>query len=227
MTASSWRPKPSPSLPSGSGKELGNWGHFALDILSMATFVPPPLMFVGVGAAASNAGWHAIKGDYLTSGTSLAIPVPGLAFTKLAEVDGVMKAGAVVIGAVIAARGSKVGNAFQNAAARADKVAGQAKVWLKELEVTTTEVAEAGAQNVTKATKAGYTTEKALQKDVAEKIPDSTMQGAFKTTCKGTSTGDRQVGVYDEKSGSRIEIKTGVSNPAYPLQEIRRGLILM
>lgn len=61
------------------------WGHLVLDILTLATFTPPPFNAVGIGAAATNATWHAIEGDYSMAGLSLATAVPGLAFGKIAK----------------------------------------------------------------------------------------------------------------------------------------------
>lgn len=68
-----------------------HWGHLALDILTLATFAPPPFSAVGVAAAGANATWHAIDGDYAMAGLSLAAAVPGLAFVKIAKS---MKSGA-------------------------------------------------------------------------------------------------------------------------------------
>ena len=61
------------------------WGHSVLDILSLATFIPPPFDVIGIGAAVTNATWYAIEGDYTNAGLSLAAAVPGLAFTKLVK----------------------------------------------------------------------------------------------------------------------------------------------
>ncbi|GEL93851.1 hypothetical protein CCO02nite_05090 [Cellulomonas composti] len=68
-----------------------HWGHLVLDILSVATFAPPPFDMVGVAAAATNATWYAIDGDYGTAGLSLAAAVPGLAFAKTAKGAGPVK----------------------------------------------------------------------------------------------------------------------------------------
>jgi len=62
-----------------------NSGHCVLDILSLTTFAPPPFAAVGFAAAALNATWYAIDGDYLNAGLSLAVAVPGLAFVKIAK----------------------------------------------------------------------------------------------------------------------------------------------
>ncbi|MCA0294149.1 MAG: hypothetical protein LCH96_02335 [Actinobacteria bacterium] len=62
-----------------------NSGHCVLDILSLTTFAPPPFSAVGFAAAAVNATWYAIDGDYLDAGLSLALAVPGLAFVKIAK----------------------------------------------------------------------------------------------------------------------------------------------
>jgi hypothetical protein len=86
------------------------WGHPVLDILSLATFIPPPFDVIGIGAAATNATWYAIDDDYTSAGLSLAAAVPGLAFTKL------MKGAKVARSASAAAMAEK-------AAAEADEVA--------------------------------------------------------------------------------------------------------
>lgn len=64
---------------------IGHWGHQVLDILSLSTFAPPPFDAIGVGAAATNATWYVVQGDYTDAGLSLAAAVPGLAFTKIAK----------------------------------------------------------------------------------------------------------------------------------------------
>lgn len=84
------------------------WGHSVLNILSLATFAPPPFSVVGVGAAATNATWYAIDGDYADAGLSLAAAVPGLVFTKVAK-------------------GVKDGVAAEKVAAEADDVAKAAR----------------------------------------------------------------------------------------------------
>lgn len=83
---------------------ISDWGHVVLDILSVATFAPPPFTAVGVAAAVTNATWHAIDGDYVAAGLSLAVAVPGLAFGKIAK-------------------SAKAGQAAQKAAAEADDIA--------------------------------------------------------------------------------------------------------
>ncbi len=86
------------------------WGHSVLDILSLATFIPPPFDVIGIGAAATNATWYAIEGDYTNAGLSLAVAVPGLVFTKL------VKSSKVATSASGAA-------AAEKAAAEADEIA--------------------------------------------------------------------------------------------------------
>lgn len=209
-------------------ERVGHWGHFALDILSMTTFAPPPFMFIGVGAAASNASWYAIEGDYLMAGISLATAVPGLAFTKLAEIGGATKAGAVVIGAVAAAKGSKVGNAFKVAADRADKVAGQAKIWANGTKETAKEAAERGARTITTATKGGFVNEKAFENWVAKMIPGSTTQKTLKTNCKGAICSVRRdVDIYHEKTGACIEVKIAHRNLDHSLLEVKKDVELL
>ena len=86
---------------------IQHWGHLVLNILSLATFVPPPFTVIGMAAAATNATWYAIDGDYASAGLSLAAAVPGLAFGKIAK-------------------GVKAGAAAEKAAAEADNVANAA-----------------------------------------------------------------------------------------------------
>lgn len=85
------------------------WGHSVLNILSLATFVPPPFNVIGVGAAATNATWYAIEGDYTNAGLSLAAAVPGLAFTKLVKsVKATKSAGAAAAAEKVAAQADDV-----------------------------------------------------------------------------------------------------------------------
>ena len=92
------------------------WGHLVLDILTLSTFAPPPFNAVGVGAAATNASWYAIEGDYVKAGLSLAAAVPGIAYRKVAKVATTAK------GATAAANAEK-------AAAQSDDVAKAARGW--------------------------------------------------------------------------------------------------
>lgn len=64
---------------------LQKWGHTVLNILTLSTFAPPPFNTVGVAAAATNATWYAVEGDYNAAGLSLAAAVPALSFTKIAK----------------------------------------------------------------------------------------------------------------------------------------------
>lgn len=92
------------------------WGHLVLDILTLATFAPPPFNAVGAGAAATNATWYAVEGDFGMAGLSLAAAVPGLAFGKIAKGANAAKDTATV------AKAEKAG-------AKADTVAKAAKGW--------------------------------------------------------------------------------------------------
>ena len=85
-------------------QRIQHWGHLVLDILSLATFIPPPLTVIGVAAAATNATWYAIDDDYAMAGLSLAAAVPGLAFGKIAK-------------------GVKAGAAGEKTAAESDNIA--------------------------------------------------------------------------------------------------------
>gem|GEM_PF-5181892 len=89
--------------------QVQRWGHSVLDVLSLATFIPG-LTGVALAAAATNATWYAIEGDYTNAGLSLAAAVPGLAFTKILKgAKAVKSAGAAT--------------AVEKAAAEADDVA--------------------------------------------------------------------------------------------------------
>lgn len=92
------------------------WGHLVLDILTLATFAPPPFNAVGAGAAATNATWYAVEGDFGMAGLSLAAAVPGLAFGKIARGANAAKDAATVAKA-------------EKAAAKTDGVAKAAKGW--------------------------------------------------------------------------------------------------
>lgn len=63
---------------------IQHWGHLVLDILSLATLAPMPIRAVGIAAAATNATWYAIEGDFAKAGLSLTLLVPMLAFAKVA-----------------------------------------------------------------------------------------------------------------------------------------------
>lgn len=98
---------------------LQHWGHIVLDILTLATFAPPPFSVVGapvgVAAAATNATWYAIEGDYGAAGLSLAAAVPGLAYLKIAKAA---KAGAAA--EKLAAESDNVAKAANEIRAGAD-----------------------------------------------------------------------------------------------------------
>lgn len=96
------------------------WGHSVLDVLSLATFAGPPFTVVGVAAAATNATWYAIEGDYAMAGLSLAVVVPALAFVKIAK--GVKTA-------VVAEKGAKAATQVEQAAKRSADVAKRASLW--------------------------------------------------------------------------------------------------
>ena len=92
------------------------WGHLVLDILTLSTLTPPPFSAVGVAAAATNATWYAIEGDYGVAGLSLAAAVPGLAFAKIAK-------------GATATKGAATAAKAEEAATKADDVARAAKAW--------------------------------------------------------------------------------------------------
>ena len=64
---------------------LKQWLHVILDVLALATFLPFPFGAIGVAAAAVNATWYALEGDFASAGLSLATAVPGVAFGKVAQ----------------------------------------------------------------------------------------------------------------------------------------------
>ena len=93
-----------------------HWGHLVLDILTLSTFAPPPFSAVGVAAAATNATWYAVQGDYGMAGLSLAAAVPGLAFGRIAK-------------GATAAKGAATAANAEKAAAKSDDLATVAKLW--------------------------------------------------------------------------------------------------
>ena len=97
-----------------------HWGHVVLDILSLATFAPPPFVVVGVAAATTNATWYAIDGDYAAAGLSLAAAIPGLAFAKIAK-DA--KAGVAI------EKSAGAASEIENAAAKSAAVAERSGAW--------------------------------------------------------------------------------------------------
>lgn len=102
---------------------IQHWGHLVLDILSQATFAPPPFTAIGVTAAATNATWYAVDGDYGDAGLSLAAAVPGLAITKVGQdLSAAAKAKA-------AREGSAAAVAAKARATIADEVSTTAKLW--------------------------------------------------------------------------------------------------
>jgi hypothetical protein len=92
------------------------WGHLVLDILTLSTFAPPPFSAVGAAAAATNATWYAIDGDFGAAGLSLAAAVPGLGFTKIAK-------------ATASAKASTTALNTERVAAESEKVAKAARWW--------------------------------------------------------------------------------------------------
>jgi hypothetical protein len=92
-----------------------HWGHLVFDMLTLATFAPPPFSAVGIAAAASNATWYAIDRDYGMAGLSLAVAVPGLAFVKIA------KGATATKGAATAAKAEKAATKSVDVAKAAQK----------------------------------------------------------------------------------------------------------
>ena len=95
---------------------IQDWGHLVLDILSLATLRPAALQRHRVAAAATNATWYAIDGDYVMAGLSLAAVVPGLAFGKIAT-------------SATAAKDAATATKAAKAAAESDDVAKAARLW--------------------------------------------------------------------------------------------------
>ncbi|MFT3943204.1 MAG: GH-E family nuclease [Ancrocorticia sp.] len=99
-------------------KWIHRWGHTVLNILTLATFAPPPFNTVGTLAAATNASWYAIAGDYSAAGLSLAATVPRLSFTKIADAGKRIKANSVAAARAVTkgARSAKAASKHQDAA---------------------------------------------------------------------------------------------------------------
>lgn len=117
-------------------EKIERWGHTVLNILSLATFAPPPFDAIGVAAAVTNATWYAIQGDYAEAGLSLAAAVPGLAFTKIAKAAKV--GGQAEKGAAAVARGRTAATGSVKAtAAESEEVAGASAAFKKAAEAET------------------------------------------------------------------------------------------
>lgn len=186
-----------------------HWGHEILDILSLATFAPPPFAVVGIAAATTNATWYAINSDYRKAGLSLAVAVPGLAFVKIAE--GV-KAG--VTAEQTAAEASDVAKAATSIEAGAKKIIDR-------------ELAEAGAARVAKSPQ-NFGLERDAEDIVAREFPGSTTQRRFNPPgCQvSVCLGQRRVDVWVPPNKA-IEIKIGMTNGPHAKVEIEKDLALL
>jgi hypothetical protein len=192
-----------------AGHWVQHWGHEVLDILSLATFAPPPFAVVGVAAAATNATWYAVGDDYRKAGLSLAVAVPGLAFVKIAEAA---KAGVTAEHA--AAEASDVAKAVMSIRVAADRTINR-------------ELAEAGAARVAKSPRT-FRLERDAEDMVAREFPGSTTQMRFNPPgCQVlVCPGQRFVDVWVPPK-TAIELKIGFRNDAHALQEIQKDLALL
>lgn len=104
--------------------KIERWGHTVLNILSLATFAPPPFGAIGVAAAVTNATWYAIDGDYAEAGLALAAAIPGLSFGKFVKAG---KEGVAV--AKSAVDGGEAGVKIVDSAAQSAKLSKVASAW--------------------------------------------------------------------------------------------------
>jgi hypothetical protein len=210
----SWNPRHywtcATAVAEAAGRWVQHWGHELLDILSLGTFAPPPFTVVAIGAAATNATWYAIEGDYGKAGLSLAAAVPGLAFTKLAE-------------------GAKAGATAERAAAQADEIARTARASrMSVVLLTDRELAEAGAVNVVRGSPR-FRLEADARDGYVRQHPGSTPEKSIRLhepDCLADCLGARRVDVL-ESSGKAVEIKIGINNDEYAMREIKKDLALL
>ncbi|GAB4012011.1 putative toxin [Nocardioides ultimimeridianus] len=164
-----------------------HWGHQILDILSLATFVPPPFGLIGVGAAATNATWYAVEGDYANAGLALAAAVPGLAFGKIVKLAkaGTVAAQSTAAAIIVAARAETV-------------VAPIVKLWRPAMNVAE-HAAEKCLGGGPAAQRCGWAAEKAVQ-------------GAFSIGRKATVVIDGRTRIFD---GLTAKVATEIKNVRY------------
>lgn len=166
-----------------------HWGHSVLGILSFATLAPPPFTVIGATAAATNATWYAVEGDYAAAGLSLAAAVPGLVFIKVVK----------------AVKGS---DEAVSAATKAEEVADVSSTFRRGTKAADLEDARAGAKAIERAPQATYSSEREAQNQLAESLGAKT-EKYLDPKCSTTCTGRRRVDVYDESSLLCIEVKSG------------------
>jgi hypothetical protein len=175
-----------------------HWGHSVLDILTLATFAPPPIDAVGVSAAATNATWYAIDGDYAEAGLSLAAALPGLAFTRIAK-------------------GAKVAEAAADAAVGAKALDAQAQVAKAASELRAGVVvqdaralAEDGALSIEKSPRPVYLKEDAARDDLARTLPGSVTERTINPPgCMLSCLLKRRFDIFDPETSTGIEVKIG------------------
>jgi hypothetical protein len=198
---------------------LKRWGHLVLDILSAVSIaalfaVLGPEVITGAvvisgTAAAVNAAWYAIDGDYAAAGLSFAAIAAGPIFKALA-------------------RATKAGVDAVKAARYADEVANAAKASSRGAKAADELArAEAGAAKVVRGTQR-FTSEGEFEKAFAKELKGSTTQRPFRdpactTTCR---TNWREGDVFHAKSGALFELKVGKLNKAYMPGEIAKDLEL-
>jgi hypothetical protein len=197
------------SVAEAAWQRVQHWGHLVLDVLSLATFAPPPFVVIGVAAAATSATWYAIDGDYGLAGLSLAAAVPGLAFVKIAE-------------------GAKAGAAAEKAASEADEVARTAEKIRGGAEAAVRrELAEAGATRVETSPRL-FGLEREAQDMVVREFPAGRAEETFNPPgCFLKCTERRRVDVWDPESRTAIEVKIGVRNGAQAIDEVEKDAALL
>lgn len=199
------------SIQSRIGDFLGDvssfvqrWGHTALAVASLLTFVPGG-QALGLAAAGTNAAWYAAEGDFAAAGLALAAAVPGLAVAKAAKS---LQAGGA---AAARARGTA------DVAEAAQKIRAGLRVPGRTV-----------AASTAKPLQAIYRLEREAQEELASKYPGSVMEKWLDPKCRTSCFGTRRVDVYDSRTRTCFEVKRGIgrSNARHDFQEVNKDLRL-
>lgn len=215
----SWRPGSYLNCAKGLVKAvlqwIKRWGHVVLEVLSFVSIaalfavlgpeVIGAAVVIGGSAAAVNAAWYAIDGDYTAAGLSFAAIAAGPVFKALATAT---KAGAdAVKAATYADEVANAANSSSRAAKAADALAR----------------AEAGAATVVKGNER-FSSEAEFEKAFAKRLKGSTTQDSFPDpNCTSVCRANwREGDVFHAKSGALFELKVGRLNKSYLPGEIAR-----
>lgn len=174
------------------------WGHTVLTVLSLVPIAP-----IAIAAGSVNAGWYAIDGDYTSAGLALIAVIPALALAKVASLA---KSGAAVDDVAIAAMDSRAGA------------------------VAATPESIAKSKSLVQSVKDSpfYPNEKAAESDLAKRFKGAQTQMRVDppASCQSLCT-TRIWDIFDAKTGTAIEVKMGLRNEAYTLEEIERDVALL